>query len=189
MIDETIPLTDIRLTTPRLVLRPFILDDAAAVQRLAGAREIAAGTLNIPHPYTDGIAEGWIITHAESWGQRRDLNLAVNLAPAGPLIGAIGLILNPADSNAELGYWIGVPYWGQGYATEAVGAMLRFAFDTLELHRVHARHFPWNEASGRVLLKAGMTREGLCREHVRKGTRFEDVVCYGILRSDSVNIS
>lgn len=171
------------LTTPRLVLRPFVPSDATAVQRLAGAAAVAEMTLNIPHPYEDLMAEGWIATHPGLWESRTAVTFAITHAEYG-LCGAIGLQLVPTHHRAELGYWIAQPYWGQGFATEAARAILTFAFDVLELNRVQASHLPRNPASGRVMQKVGMQYEGLHRERYLKGTQFQDVVEYAVLRRD-----
>src|SRR4029077_20513221 len=96
------------------------------------------------------------------------VNFAIVLKHGGEHIGAIGHGLNLAQENAELGYWIGKPYWGCGYCTEAGHAVLRYAFNELRLHRVHARHLSHNPASGRVMQKLGMRHEGRLREHVKK---------------------
>ena len=171
------------LETPRLLLRPFRLSDATDVQRLAGEAAIADTTLTIPHPYEDGMAEAWIVTHGPAYASRESVVFAI-LDRADALVGAIGLRLEPAHRRAELGYWIGVPHWGRGYATEAVGAAIEFGFWSLGLNRIHARHFTRNPASGHVMQKAGMTLEGHERQHVFKNGQFEDLACYGILRSD-----
>jgi [ribosomal protein S5]-alanine N-acetyltransferase len=86
-----------------------------------------------------------------------------------------------------LGYWIGKPYWGRGFCTEAARAVLRYAFTELGLNRVHAYHFHHNPASGRVLQKIGMTHEGLLRQHVKKWGQFIDNELYSILRSEFEN--
>ena len=85
-----------------------------------------------------------------------------------------------------MGYWVGAPYWGRGYCTEAARAILRYGFEELGLHRIHAQHFARNPASGRVMQKIGMVYEGRQHEHVRKWDRFEDSDLYGILASDWV---
>jgi RimJ/RimL family protein N-acetyltransferase len=172
------------ITTDRLVLRPFTADDAPRVQQLAGDRAVASTTLLIPHPYPDGAAEEWIATHVPAFEMGQSLNLAVTSREDGSLIGAIGLNINKDHSRAEIGYWIGRPYWSRGYATEAVAAVVAFAFDTLSLNRIFAHHFTRNPASGRVLEKVGMTFEGISREHFRKWETFEDIRHYGMLRSD-----
>lgn len=172
------------LLTPRLRLRPFDVNDAGDVHRLAGDFAVADTTLAIPHPYEDGMAERWIATLPEEFAAGRQVVLAVADRATAALIGAIGLILRPEHSRAELGYWIGRPFWGRGYATEAAGAMLRYGFETLGLHRLYACHFARNPASGRVLEKVGMQREGIARAHAQRWNRFEDLVQYGILREE-----
>jgi [ribosomal protein S5]-alanine N-acetyltransferase len=169
------------LQTERLVLRAFTREDAPDVQRLAGAREIARMTLLIPHPYADGAAEEWISTHRPAYEAGEHVTFAVVLREEGTLVGSITLGLNPRDDNAELGYWIGVPYWGRGYCTEAAREMVRYGFEELGLHRIHASHFGSNPASGRVMQKVGMRYEGTGREHYRKWGDYEDRVDYGLL--------
>jgi RimJ/RimL family protein N-acetyltransferase len=172
------------LRTERLVLRPFQIADAPRVRALAGERAVADTTTNIPHPYLNGMAERWIGTHAPLWREGRSVVFAVTLTHEKLLIGAIGLTLNPVHDRAELGYWIGQPFWGRGYCTEAARAVLDYAFRTLDLHRIHATHFTRNPASGRIMEKLGMRREGVLRRHIRKWDDFEDVVVYGILRDE-----
>jgi [ribosomal protein S5]-alanine N-acetyltransferase len=172
------------LHTPRLTLRPFALADAAAVQRLAGAREVADATLHIPHPYPDGAAEEWIGTHAAAWEARTQVTYAITLRDTQELIGAMGIIVSMADRQAEIGYWLGVPYWNRGYCTEAAAAVFQFAFDTLALHRMHSCHFPRNPASGRVMQKLGMRQEGLQRAAKKRWDAYEDVVLYGLLAEE-----
>jgi RimJ/RimL family protein N-acetyltransferase len=169
------------LETARLRLRPFTLGDAADVQRLAGDRAVAENTLTVPHPYPDGAAEAWIGTHAEGWAAGRLVVYAVAEASAGALVGAVGLALTPAHAGAELGYWIGREAWGRGYATEAAGALCGHAFAALGVHRIQARHFVRNPASGRVMQKLGMRHEGVLRGAVRKWDRFEDLALYAVL--------
>ena len=84
-------------------------------------------------------------------------------------------------SSAELGYWVRESHWGRGYATEAGREILDFGFASLKLHRIHARHLVRNPASGRVLQKLGMRREGIHRHAVRKWDVFEDVAQYAAL--------
>lgn len=187
-----------RLYTPRLCLRPFVLTDAPRVRELAGDARIAATTASIPHPYPDGAAEQWIATLETFTGTPRDSIFAITLAgtrtpgrehdPAdtGHLIGCIGLHQPryPQHERAELGYWIGVAYWNRGFATEAGRAVLSYAFSKLNLHRVTSSHFAGNPASGRVLQKLGMTREGLLRKHFNKDGVFHDVAAYAILQEE-----
>ena len=129
------------LETTRLTLRPFTVTDASDVQRLAGEREIASTTLNIPHPYEEGMAEQWIATHQERYEKGELVNFAIILRADQALIGAIGLQLTQQQASAELGYWIGKPFWNRGYCTEAAQAVVRYGFDVLGLNRLHAAYF------------------------------------------------
>ena len=173
-----------RLQTERLLLRGFTLKDAPDVQRLVGEWEVARTLLSIPHPYEDGVAEEWISEHRTTFERGEGVNFAIVLRERGELCGACSLIINSRDANAELGYWIGVPYWGQGYATEAAREVVRYGFEELWLHRIYAAHFGRNPASGRVLGKIGMSYEGTRREHHRKWGDYEDRVEYGLLVSE-----
>jgi RimJ/RimL family protein N-acetyltransferase len=172
------------LETPRLVLRSFTLTDAPDVQRLARDREIAATTLQIPHPYEDGMAEAWIGTHQEQFEQGKLVNFAIVLREEAALVGAVGLRLDPRNTRAELGYWVGKAYWNRGYGTEASRAVLAYGFDELQLHRIFACYFAHNPASGRIMEHLGMKAEGRLRQHVQKWGQFVDLVIYGILRSE-----
>jgi len=172
--------------TARLLLRPYHLSDAADLVRLAGAREVAATTLRIPHPYREQDALDFIASYGGESGKIS--RFAITLRENGQLCGGIGLRIDsaPNEQNAELGYWLGVPYWGHGYATEAACAMVRYGFEALGLHRVYATHFAHNAASGRVLQKIGMRYEGRSRENVHKWGKFYDSELYAILVSDPV---
>lgn len=171
------------LTTARLVLRPFASSDAPVVQRLAGEREIALNTEHIPHPYPDGAAEAWIETHQERFDAGGEITFAITAVDAG-LVGAVGIIPQWGHDRAEIGYWIGKPYWNLGYASEAAGAVIRYGFEELRLNRIVAVHFTRNAASGRVMQKNGMRHEGTLRQDRKKWGEYVDVETYGILRSE-----
>jgi len=171
------------LTSPRLILRGFTLADAAAVQMLAGDPAVADTTLNIPHPYEDGRAEAWISTHQSTFDNGEGVVWAI-VTPDGTLMGGISIRLEPRFNRAEMGYWLGKPFWNQGFGSEAARAVIAHGFGALGLNRVYATHLVRNPASGRVMQKAGMTREGRLRQHVRKGTVYEDLEMYGILRQE-----
>jgi ribosomal-protein-alanine N-acetyltransferase len=172
------------IKTERLILRPFRLADAPTVRRLAGVEKVASTTLRIPHPYEKGMAENWIRTHKRSFDRREAVVYAIVSRRTGKLIGAISLQLDMPNESAELGFWIGSRNWNRGYATEAAEVMLMYGFTELGLNRIHAHHFTRNPASGRVLEKIGMRREGVLRQHIKKWGRFADIIVYAILRED-----
>jgi ribosomal-protein-alanine N-acetyltransferase len=168
------------LETARLKLRPYAEGDIAELLPLIGTREVAATTLRIAHPYTEQDARDFL-TLAQEPGR---IWLAITLRSDGRQIGGIGLRVDDQHQHAELGYWLGVQYWGQGYATEAAREMLRYGFEDLGLHRIFASHFKHNAASGRILVKLGMHYEGCQREHLRKWDEFVDSELYGLLRQE-----
>ncbi|HVF38372.1 MAG TPA: GNAT family N-acetyltransferase [Gemmatimonadaceae bacterium] len=178
-----------QLQTLRLVLRPFTYSDAPLVQTHVSDRRVADTTLNIPHPYPPGGAEEWISRHEAAWMAGEGATYAIIRRADATLLGAIALGLSPQNSAAELGYWIAVPYWNQGFCTEAGIALLNFAFTDFGLNRIQARHLVRNPSSGRVMQKLGMQLEGVHRQSVRKWDRYEDVAVYGILSDEWRSLS
>ncbi len=173
------------LKTKRLNLRPFRPDDAGALYALVSAPEIAATTLRIPHPYPRELAGPWIAGHADLFESGDGVIFAIVQRRDAELVGCVGLECDGCNRSAELGYWIGLPYWNRGYATEAARMVLAFGFAYFGLHAVKSSHFASNPASGRVMEKIGMRYEGRRREHVfKEGRGFEDLVDYGILNGD-----
>ncbi len=170
------------LRTPRLLLRPYEDADAPAVQRLAGDPLVADTTLTIPHPYPDGVAEMWIATHEAAWEHGRGAVFAVTLRGGSELVGTVGLTVRPEQRSAELGYWIGRPFWNIGYGTEAARAIVDFGFTVLPVDRIHAHHFERNAASGRVMQKIGMVEVFFRPRALEKRGTWEDVRGYAISR-------
>lgn len=142
------------LNTPRLILRPFELRDAQQVRVLAGEKIIADMTANIPHPYEEGMAEQWIELHPGWYENRQAICYAIVEASTNTLVGSIS-IGNIKQASGSLGYWIGTPFWGKGFCTEAAHAILMFAFEQFDLSMVNAEHLINNSASGKVMIKNG----------------------------------
>jgi RimJ/RimL family protein N-acetyltransferase len=171
------------LRTERLTLRPLREADASAVQGFCSDREVASTTMHIPHPYPEGGAMEWIRGHPDAYAAGLNAVWGMDLKRKG-VVGVIGLSLQPTHRRAELGYWVGRPHWGQGFATEAAVAVARCAFEHFGVYRLHAHHFSRNPASGAVLRRAGLLHEGTLRGHVLKWGVFEDVEMYGALRGE-----
>lgn len=177
------------LSTERLVLRPFEQSDAKLAQQLAGDYDIARTTLHVPHPYPDGAAEAWIDAINKAAASGRMYAFAVTRRTDGALVGAMSIGLQAEHHRAELAYWTGRPFWGEGYTTEAAKKVLEFAFNNLQLNRVYAYAMTKNPASTRVMEKIGMSYEGTQRQHISKWGEFEDLAAYGILRSDYLTLT
>lgn len=143
-----------RINTPRLVLRAPIRGDVPDLVMLANNKAIAAKLSRLPSPYTraDGVA------FVEIFAQRADERpYAITLGDR--MIGVVGLTLI-SGKPAELGYWLGEPYWGKGYMSEAVKALLNAVFETKLFPELQARALADNAASLRVLEKSGFVRTG-----------------------------
>ena len=150
------------LETKRLILRAPRLEDAKAVAALANDRRIAENTARIPHPYKVSDAEGFIASANKGNG-----NASFVIAQRdGTIIGGCGV--SRLDEPAPgLGYWLGVPYWGKGFATEAVHALIDYAFRDLDHTALHAGARVTNPASRRVLEKCGFQWTGVGLYRIR----------------------
>jgi len=150
------------LETKRLMLRAPRLEDAKAVAVIANDRRIAENTARIPHPYKISDAEGFIAGANCAAGE------AVFLITQrdGAIVGACGVTV-PDSQPAELGYWLGVPYWGKGFATEALHAVIDYAFGAFDHAALHAGARVTNPASRRVLEKCGFQWTGVGLYRIR----------------------
>ena len=171
------------LETKRLTLRAFTLEDAPCVAELAGDKRISDSTLLIPYPYTLEDAIGWIETHPERAIRGEGYSFALTLK-TGELMGGFGLSTNLEHARAEIGYWLGLPYWNGGYTTEAARAILNWGFENLALERIQAHVFAGNTGSIRVQEKLGMTLEGRMKKYYRKDGAFLDVELRSVLLED-----
>ena len=169
------------ITTDRLTLRLFDQSDAETVTNLCNNYNIYKHTLTLPYPYTIECAVSWIRHHQDNFIADKCYEFAVCDRQTGTLYGAIALTSQSRYDNGEIAYWIGENYWGKGYATEAARALIDFAFHVKQYHKVYARHFASNPASGRVIHKVGMIQEGILLDHVKKEGQYESLVYYGIL--------
>jgi ribosomal-protein-alanine N-acetyltransferase len=180
-VPSAAPSRPLQLVTDRLLLRRYQRADIPDLVNLIGAREIAEMTLRVPHPYT--------IKDAQSLLQQvaKDPNLArfaIVVRDTNRLCGGIGLNLELPHDRAELGYWVGVPFWGNGYCTEAARALLHHGFERLGLRRIYASCFINNPASRRVLEKLGFQYEGCLRQHINKWNEYRDLEYFGLLATE-----
>jgi RimJ/RimL family protein N-acetyltransferase len=169
------------LKTERLLLRSFRDDDIDALLPLIGDRDIAATTLRIPHPYARKDAEQFF-EFARTKVAEGHAVFAIEFE--GKLSGTLGLHATLEHRKAELGYWVGKPFWGQGIVTEAAAEAIRWGFEEHGLNRIYAGCFSENPASIRVLEKLGFKFEGVSRQHLLKWGQFKDVHQYAMLARD-----
>jgi RimJ/RimL family protein N-acetyltransferase len=166
--------------------------DAPELHRLAQSREVARMMLHHPHPYEEGMAEEWIQGLRPMFEAGKGTTFAVVLREGGSLVGTVSLYVRAPNGTALLGeegtgllgFWIGVPYWNEGYATEAVAEVVRYGFEESGLLRIRANHFGSNAASGRVLRKVGMSHVGTRPNYYEKWGNEEDREEYVFLVRD-----
>jgi RimJ/RimL family protein N-acetyltransferase len=170
--------------TARLRLRAFAAVDGPVLAALANDVEVAQYLLHVPYPYPSELAPAWIGTHHDTWLAGAGPTWAIERTADGALMGTVSLRWTARHARAELGYWLGRAYWGQGFGVEAARAALEWGFANLGVERIHAQHLAGNERSARVLLAIGMRYEGVRRQHLRKGGVLHDVHLYGRLRGD-----
>lgn len=175
------------LLTERLRIRTLRDEDAEPIERYASDFDVAKTTTNIPHPYPTGGGKQFVAQMKEKFEEGSILTFAIENQDTMELIGLISLRVSEQFQHAEIGYWIGKPFWNKGYGTEAVGALLDFGFNVLNLHKIFARAFSTNPGSWRIMEKNGLTHEGTFKEHVYRWDEFHDLVFYGILKKDYIN--
>src|SRR5213592_1440839 len=172
----------VELKLARCTLRPWRVGDETSLVRNANNRRVWHNLSRLPHPDTRQDADAWIArasTHVPVVG--------FAIVVDGGAVGGIGVELGRDVflRSAEVGYWLGEPYWGRGIATEALRAVTEYAFATFDLCRLQAGVFEWNPASMRVLEKAGYTLEARHRRNVTKDGQTLDRVVYALVRDDA----
>lgn len=175
---------DIELVADRLTLRTPGEEDVDELAELADDPEIARFTF-VPSPYDRGDAERFVERARDLIGVGDAYPLVVELRDGGDVAGIMALEpVDEEDLRADVGYWIGEPYRGQGLAGEALDRVLEFAFDGLGMERVQARVLPGNQRSVTLLENRGFRREGRLRRHVRHRGERKDEIRYGLLADE-----
>jgi len=163
------------------IIREWTPSDEAALVKYADNRLVWVNLDDIfPHPYTAADARAWIVTASA----RPVTNFAI--ATDEEAIGGIGLKLQKDiyRRTADVGYWLGEPYWGKGIATAALAAIVDFGFGELDLVRLQANVFEYNPRSARVLEKNGFRLEGRLVKNITKDGKVIDSLLYALTRDD-----
>lgn len=171
------------LETERLILRPLAMEDYGAILAFMGAREVTQFLLFFSYPLNEPQLENWLrdVINASPdsfayWGM---IHRGTNR-----LMGILSLTIDRFHRKAEMGYWIGRDFWGQGLTPEAALAAIDYAFNGLKLHRLELTIHVKNKASQRVAKKLGFQLEGCFRESHFKDGAYWDVNFYGLLPID-----
>jgi RimJ/RimL family protein N-acetyltransferase len=179
-----IPLPDPPLADEAIVLRPWRADDLAELVAAVHDPEVGRWT-TIPFPYTERDGRQYLGRIESDRLAGRELGLAATEPGNGRLLGGFGLsALDWQHRKGEIGYWVAAGARRRSVGTRAVRLLSRWALTALGLERVELLVNPENEASQRLALRAGFTREGVLRGYrLRKGRR-EDLVMFSLLRAD-----
>ena len=150
------------IETDRLRMRALRGDDLTDLVALINNWEIARWVSSVPHPYTEADGREWIARVQQDHATGRPLRFAIALKVADRLIGGVGLDGSTGDQSEEpaLGYWVGQPHWGNGFAREAVAAVIEYGLRSLGMETIRAYTDPSNLASQEVLLHCGLKQVG-----------------------------
>ena len=173
----------IKLIGKKIILREVRDSDIRSIIRFAKVKKVSKFT-DLPHPFSLKDAYKLIgeIRHGIKTGE--SYQLGIELPSIKKVIGIIGLTNIDEHKKAELEYWLGRKYWGQGIAKEAVKLILNFGFRKLRLNRIYAKTVPENINSWKLLKKCGFSYEGRLRETLFEEGRFVDLLVYSILRKE-----
>jgi RimJ/RimL family protein N-acetyltransferase len=174
-----------RIETERLILREFREDDIPLMLDWWNDPRYQRyyAELTDPEPVVRDLAAMFVAAQSEE--PRRKWQLAVTVRGNDQIVGTCGVRVNDAElAEANIGYELHPDQWGNGYATEAATAILRFGFAELGMHRIWAECVAENTGSARVLEKAGMRQEARFREHQYFRNRWWDTLIYAILASE-----
>lgn len=169
-----------KLTLKTCTVRNWEWRDRDAIVRYANNRKVSINLRDrFPYPYTARDARNWLDMVVD---QKAETNFAIDVGEEA--VGGIGFTpqYDVGRRSAEIGYWLGEPFWGRGIATEALVAVTDYAFANFDLCRLYAHVFDWNGASARVLEKAGYVFEGRLLKSVTKDGQTIDQLMYAMIR-------
>ena len=181
----------VTILTERLSLGAILATDIPSIIKYAGDVKVAEQLLNLPHPYYEKDAIFWLNLAHQGWQDQSKYIFGIRLQATQELVGGIGLHVESSYDRAELGYWIGVPFWGQGYMSEAIATILKFGFREAGLNKIFAIHYMDNPASGKVMIKNGMIKEGELKEHIKVKGAYKNIAQYGLTKTtyEAMNLS
>ncbi|MBT5346907.1 GNAT family N-acetyltransferase [bacterium] len=174
------------LETLKLVLNQFDSSDAEKIATYLNDVDMSKFVSNIPFPYSLENASTFIDSCREQFLIKKSITFAIREKSSQILVGSIAIQIKARHKRGVLGFWIAKDYWRRGFATESLEKVLEFAFDDLKLNKLEAVHHTENLASGKLMRKVGMVKEGELKQHYFKNDKFWDVVTMGICRDDYI---
>jgi len=170
------------LYTPRLMLGELEVSDIPTIVKYVDNPNIANNLHNVPHPYYEKDAIFWLNMVRQGFDNQTNYTFKINLKETNEFIGAMSLHIKKPHHKAEAGYWIGEPFWGQGYATEGLRVVLKFGFEELNLNKIYAKYYDYNPASGKVMAKTGMIKEAELIDNEFKQGKFVAEIQYHLTK-------
>ncbi len=171
-----------KIETERLFLGKLKAADIPAIVKHASNKNISDFTLNLPFPYNEKDAIYWINLANQGFKDGTNIIFGIKRKSDNQFIGGIGLTIARRFNRAEIGYWIAEPFWRKGYATEATKSIIKYGFGHLDLNKFTSSYLAKNPASGKVMEKSGMTKEGELKEHIRKASEYHDLIVFGLTK-------
>lgn len=173
-----------KLIGKKINLRKIIKSDAVSIHQNGKDKEVSTA-VPLPTPYTLKHASDYIVLTDNFWKDKKEAQFGIEDKNNGKIIGMIGLMhLDFKFKKAEVGYWLGKKYWGQGLAKEALLLILEYAFKDLKLNRVYAKVYSRNIPSQKLLEKYNFKLEGRLREDGLFKNKKDDFLIYGILKKE-----
>ena len=172
------------LLTTKLRLRKIRPSDISSLLKYCNNKNISDQIINIPYPYLEEDAVFRMNFVLQGFKNKERYVFAISLKDSEELIGEIGLHLDKGNNSAQFGYWIAEPFWGKGIATEALAAILKFGFETLNLNKIYATHYPDNLSSGKVMLNNKMIKEAEMKDHYKINDAYRDVIQYRLTKKE-----
>lgn len=177
------------LLTNRIVLRKFKSEDARDIMKILKHKEVAATTLMLPYPCNIKEANKIVDNYLNEQKHQNAMHWAIALKGGGKFMGSIRLVPNTTFNSAELGFWIGKEFWGNGYTFEAASEVIKFGFEELKLNRIEAHSMVENKSSIKLLEKLSFGQEGYHPDLVIKWKEYKDVMTFGLLRKNYLLIN
>lgn len=175
----------LRIKGKRVDLRRLRKADARSISQYANNPNISRYIPPLPHPYVLQHAQDFVSRTQEQLKAGIAYELGIALKRTDAFVGMMSLVhINKGNKNAEIGYWIAEPFWGKGFAFEALDLILDFSFNTLQLSRVYAKVLHPNVPSAKLLERHCFKREGRLRKHIAQNGTMLDELVYGLLKEE-----
>lgn len=172
------------LQTDRLTLRKIRISDIPSLLKYVNHKVISDNILNFPYPYLEDDAIFRMNFVLQGFKNEERYVFAIALKETDEFIGEIGIHLDKTNNRAEMGFWIGEPFWSKGYMSEAARRTLQFGFEEVGLNKIYATHFLANPASGKVLINCGMIKEAEMIDHYQHKGIYGSVLQYRLTKKE-----